>query len=441
MRTAAVIGILLVGLGLRVGWAVEQPAAQPPDARAYARIAESLYLHGSFDARLPGASHEAQPSSAYSPGLPLFVAAVYLLSGGVHLTAALVLLALLGAAAIPMAYLLGRRFAGPAAGLIAAAAVAAYPALLEYQGLLLTEPLAAFLLGAALVLFFRACDRASSLWRWAGFGATFGALTMVRPEYLALAALLPLVWLLREARRGRLRRALTPLAVSLLATALALAPWTIRNAVVLGRLVPVSTGGGKALYVGTYLPADGDYQRVKALLVERYRHRRLPPGSAALERINPTPLFDRVAARYPELPRDSALGKVGKQDFSKYFGEDPLGYLAMTVRKVWRMWSAGVGEAMGSAAGRAIQVLIVLLGLAGLALLAVRRRWWELLAMATPLAIVTIVGAISLATPRRNEIPMTLVFPLAAAALVTLGAAISSRWPWFSPKRESSPAS
>ena len=34
--------------------------------------------------------------------------------------------------------------------------------------------------------------------------------------------------------------------------------------------MPISTGGGKALYVGTYLPADGEYQRVEALLVERY---------------------------------------------------------------------------------------------------------------------------------------------------------------------------
>ena len=88
-------------------------------------------------------------------------------------------------------------------------------------------------------------------------------------------------------------------------------------------MVPISTGGGKALYVGTFLPADGEYQRVKALLAKRYLHRDLAPNSAALERVDPTPLFDRVAARYPDLPRDSALGKIGKQNFSHYFGEDP----------------------------------------------------------------------------------------------------------------------
>ena len=64
-------------------------------------------------------------------------------------------------------------------------------------------------------------------------------------------------------------------------------------------MVPISTGGGKALYVGTYLPADGEYQRVKAILVERYLSRDLDPHSEALDEVDPTPLFNRVADRYP----------------------------------------------------------------------------------------------------------------------------------------------
>jgi hypothetical protein len=194
--------------------------------------------------------------------------------------------------------------------------------------------------------------------------------------------------------------------------------------------VPISTGGGKALYVGTFLPADGEYQRVKAILARRYLHLDLEPSSEALNAVDPTPLFDRVANRYPELPRDSALGKIGKQNFSKFFGEDPGGYLAMTARKVGRMWSSGVGEAMSTTAGRALQVLLVALGLAGLPLLALRRRWWELAALATPIVLVTAVGAVSLAAPRRNEVLMTLVFPLVGLALASALAAIFSGREW-----------
>ena len=50
--------------------------------------------------------------------------------------------------------------------------------------------------------------------------------------------------------------------------------------------------------------------------------------------------------------------------------------------------------------------------------------------MATPIVLVTAVGAVSLAAPRRNEILMTLIFPLAGAALARAGAALSSSGSW-----------
>jgi len=191
--------------------------------------------------------------------------------------------------------------------------------------------------------------------------------------------------------------------------------------------VPISTGSGKALYVGTFYPADGEYARVKAILYQRETGKSLPPDSQALNEVDPTPLFDQVwKERYPDLERDAALGKIGKENFSKYFGEHPLGYLGMTARKVGRMWSSGVGSFMSTTLGRALQIVLVVLGVAGLVLLAWRRRWWETLCLAAPIVLVTVVGAASLAAPRRNEILMTLIFPLAGLALSTAAAALSS---------------
>ena len=166
--------------------------------------------------------------------------------------------------------------------------------------------------------------------------------------------------------------------------------------------------------------------------------RRTPKRS---NRVDPTPLFDRVAARYPDLPRDSALGKIGKQNFSRYFGEDPVGYAAMTARKVWRMWSArdrrsdGIDRRPGPAGdpgpARPRRPRGARRGADG------GGSWsrWRRRSSSS-----RVVGAASLAAPRRNEILMTLVFPLAGAALARGGAALSSGRPW-SPRQASSPQS
>src|ERR1700712_5629886 len=138
---AALVAILLLGAGLRVGeaWDGRAPVF---DATAYAAIAKNLDQGNGFTV----GADATQPSSAYSPGLPLFVAGIYKVTEGVHERLARVVLALIGSLAILFTYLLGRRFSGVPAGLIAALVVAIYPATIEYTGMLMTEPLAATLL-------------------------------------------------------------------------------------------------------------------------------------------------------------------------------------------------------------------------------------------------------------------------------------------------------
>jgi hypothetical protein len=279
------------------------------------------------------------------------------------------------------------------------------------------------------------------MWMYTLSGLCFGLTSLARPEYAVVGVAFVGLAAIRLWRAGGSRP--IPRLAGAVAMAAALVipivPWTIHNIVTLDRAVPISTGGGKALYVGTLLPADGEYEQAKALLLKRYQHRDLEPGSEALQKVNPTPLFSRVAARYPNLPRDQALGKIGKEDFSNYFSEDPRAYAEMTVRKVWRMWSAGVGEAMSGTPGRVIQVLIVALGLGGLILLGTRRRWWDLVAMAIPIVLVTVVGAATLAASRRNEVLMTLVFPLVGLTMAWAGAALSSSSGSWSRQQASSP--
>ena len=100
------------------------------------------------------------------------------MSGGVHERLARVVLALIGSLAVLFTYLIGRRLSGPMAGLIGAAAVAIYPALLEYGGMLMSEPLATTLLAGAVLAMLWAADK-EGLLRWA---ASRGAARCTGPD-------------------------------------------------------------------------------------------------------------------------------------------------------------------------------------------------------------------------------------------------------------------
>lgn len=441
-RTLVALALIAV-LGLVVrAYVVVNPVEQPADdSAAYFAISKALYTEQSFG------GPEFRDSSDWSPGAPFLYAAAYYATGGAREGTARIVEALLGVATILVVFALGWRLGGRElgrwVGLFAAFAVAVYPPFIHTTGELMSEPPAMLTLPAAVLAFLWASDRGGT-WPWLAPGLLFGLTAMFRPEYLFVGLAFVVLAAIRAGRGREWRGGLIAAAVLLVAFALPIIPWTVRNAIVLDRVVPISTGGGKALYVGTYLPADGEYQRVKALLAERYLDRDLEPGSEALDEVNPTALFDKVAAEvqaeHPDLTRDQALGRAGKDNLDKYLGEDPWGYAAMTARKVGRMWSSGVGEAMSSTAGRVVQIFLVALGLAGFALLGVRRRWWELVALATPIVLVTAIGAASLAAPRRNEVLMTLVFPLAGLALSSGLAAILSGRKW-SPEQASSPPS
>lgn len=453
----ALAAIMALGLVMRA-YVVVNPVDNPADdSHAYYALSKALYTEGSFG------GPEFRDSSDWSPGAPLLYAAAYYATGGAREGTARIVEALMGLAAILVVFALTARLAGGlardrhssriagsetesatlaaperAAGLLAALGVAVYPPFIHSTGELMSEPPAILTLPAAILAFLWASEEERPWWAWLVPGVLFGLTAMFRPEYLFVGAAFVVLAAIRVGFARGWRPGFAGAGLLLAALLVPIVPWTIRNLDVLDRVVPISTGSGKALYVGTYLPADGEYQRVKAILAKRYLGLELAPNSEALNEVDPTELFDEVAARYPELPRDSALGKIGKQNFSKFFGDEPGEYLAMTARKVGRMWSSGVGAAMSDALGRVVQILLVALGLAGFVLLGLRRRWWDLVALATPIVLVTAVGAISLAAPRRNEVLMTLVFPLAAIALVWAASAISSSRKW-SPEQASSP--
>ncbi len=447
LGVAVLAAILVLGLGLRVGeaWNGRAPVF---DAAAYAEIAANLDRGEGFTL---GAS-ATQPASNYSPGLPLIAAGVYKLVGGVHERTARLVLALLGSLAVLFAYLIGRRLSGPVAGLIGAGSFAIYPALLEYQGMLMGEPLAATLLSAAVLSMLWADGARQAnpargsfpgaggpaggpsavldppaprhpLVRWVLPGALLGALALVRPEYIGVALLVSLVVLMRRGWHGW-RATWAQALLLLIGIVVVVAPWTVRNAVALDRFVPISTGGGQVLFAGTYLPSDGDPEKVGAEVVER--HPKLF-GPHAVERLRLEQILTRLAEqRYPGLETDRALSRMGKEQLWDDIGEEPLEYAGFVATKVARIWSHGPRAAMREPGWELLHWALVALGAIGLVVLAAQRRW-EALLLATIFGAITALSALLVASPRRVLVMMPLVAALAGVGVVAAQAWLRTR--------------
>ena len=449
------------------------------DAASYGRLAVGISEHGAFEQRGEGVPPSPQPATNYSPGLPLLVAGIYELSGGERERPARLALALLGTLAVLFAYLIGRRLAGTEAGIVGALGVAVYPAFLEYQGMLMTEPLAATLLSGGVLAVLWANgprdqasparvlsrgkgvlaknqaappplplgrthttgDLAPSLprpgvpFRYLLPGVLLGATAMVRPEYLGIAVLIAVVVAVRQGRGG-LRSCGVQAVVMLLGVVIVVAPWTVRNAVVLDRFVPLSTGGGQVLFAGNYLPSDGDPQRVGEEVLERNLgiRARLAAEQRAAGSAEP-PTLERILAalaakRHPGTETDVALRRMGRDQLWRNMRERPLEVAEFTAVKVGRVWGRGPREVMTKPVWAIWHAAIVALGLFGLGLLAWRRRWEALLFGAILLAV-TLLSALLVASPRRVLVVMPLV-----SALAGYGAAsLTRRWRRSAPAR------
>ena len=408
---AALALILLVGLAVRA-WSATNPVVDPgPDAAAYSAIAEHLFEEGRY-----GTPNQTSPSD-WSPGLPLLVAGLYTVIGTADETAARLMIAVLGTLMVLFTFLIGKRLGGVAAGLIAAALVATYPTFIENNGQLLSEPLAAFLLSGGLLAILWAAER-RRLWAWVVPGLVFGALTLTRPEYQAITFAFALLVLWRVGRDVGLMRGVAAAAIVVLAASLVVAPWMVRNRIVLDKWVPVSTGGGKAMFVATYLPGLGRQVPTKRELMRQYLGAEDPITTQELRAQPMQPLLNRVAQKYPDLPRDEALGRIGRENLQRYLTEQPLAYAKMSAMKFWNVWERGSSPYMRDASLVAYHRSLLLLALGGLAVLAAASRTrWQALLLACPIAAISVLGTILLAVPRR-QVPLIPVICVLAAVLV-----------------------
>jgi 4-amino-4-deoxy-L-arabinose transferase-like glycosyltransferase len=247
---AAVLALALIA---RVLVIVATPQFAPAtDAVDYDRIAVSLADTGGFPSSY--LAPKGGPTAFRPPMFPLALAGAYQLSGTsdakARWRAGRSLEALLGTIAVGLIALIALRLWGPGVALLAGAIAAVYPPLLLVGSSLMTEslfiPLA---LGTVLCgLVYR--DPGGGRLRWVVLaGVLIAIASLTRTDGIVLLA--PVGVMVWTARPRSSRRALSAPLTLIAAIAIALVPWTVRNAHVLHAFVPTTTQSGYGL-AGTY---------------------------------------------------------------------------------------------------------------------------------------------------------------------------------------------
>jgi 4-amino-4-deoxy-L-arabinose transferase-like glycosyltransferase len=301
------ISILAVALAVRVGYVLATSGyTMRHDDRVYDQLALGIARMGAY----PDIGGHA---TAYRPpGFPYLLSAVYAVSGGGHarVVAGRMAQAVLGVVIVALLGALASRLFDRRAAICTMALAAVYVPLVAAGTSLLAEPLTIALeLGALLAVL--AWRRQGRL-RWVvAAGAMGGALTLTRSNaFVVVIALAVGVW---PARR-RLWSGVPKSAAVLLATAmLVVAPWTIRNAVVLHSFIPVSDEAGGTL-AGTYNSVSADDSAAPAFWhllsqIPQYQNetRTLTSGPEAPFQSKLVHLALQYAQRHPLYPLKVAL--------------------------------------------------------------------------------------------------------------------------------------
>jgi 4-amino-4-deoxy-L-arabinose transferase-like glycosyltransferase len=162
--------------------------------------------------------------------------------------------ALVGALTAPLVHALAFEILSRRRARIVGVLVALHPGLVLYCVLLMTEPLAGFL-----VLLSGYLARRLGRGRFAGAasGVALAASALVRPQSLFTAPLL--FWMFR----GSLRRRVAQTAMAGATSLLLILPWTVRNCIELDGCALISTNGGWNLAIGA-LSTTGRFRALTA---------------------------------------------------------------------------------------------------------------------------------------------------------------------------------
>jgi Dolichyl-phosphate-mannose-protein mannosyltransferase len=401
----ALAALAVLGLAARVayGLATKDPGGFTGDALWYHLVANNLADgHGyvvPFQFISPeevrfGIGENPVPTAFH---LPLFstVLAGLSLVGLDSQTAHMLGGCALGALTVVLVGLVGARVAGPAAGLTAAAIAALYPPLVMNDSVLLSESLSGPTIAGSLLAALRLRERPTA-GRAVVLGLVIGLATLNRSEALLLVVLLGVPALLpsRSVRLG---------VVLVVATAVAIGPWVIRNVTTFDRGTFLTTGDG-SVFKGANCPSTyrgtgtGSWDigcllgyrvpRDESVLSERWRDEALEYARDNAGRV-PVVLAARVARTFALYPSPK------RQVSELVFNEG---------RPRWLVWIA-------------LAAYVALVALAAVGLDTLRERLDVVAILLAPVVLVVITSALGYGTWRFRQAAEVALVVLAGAGI------------------------
>jgi 4-amino-4-deoxy-L-arabinose transferase-like glycosyltransferase len=310
-RVWAIAGLaLLLSMVMAVRHFSDDPASWHGDNADYHHIAVTLLAEGYFD------------GAFRAPGYPLLVASVYAICGPRPFAVYVVQAVLVSAALL---FICGSVFwitKDKTIALLAMSLSAAYPPVFkDCVPDLANEGLALFLV-ALFVRLYLATVQTPSLRRCAASGLSLAAVVYTKQvmlPYVGIAAVY-LVW----HHRAKAGRAAKGAAVLCIVATLAILPWTYRNYLFTGRLVPVSTGFGLAFWQGWWPPEFDQPQ-------DRPDYNRVWPHT-------PPEVTDAIRGM-SEVERDDYLTKIA----ASYIVEAPGTAAVNALHKFSNLWLGNFG--------------------------------------------------------------------------------------------------
>ena len=304
--------IVFLGLCFRI-ILVHHGPFKAGDSIDYDRLGINLSLGNGFSS---APEKPFLPEIIRDPLYPFFLAAIYSLFGH-HPLAVMLFQVVLDTIGCLLIFLLLRRIMNHAFSLSVLAMMSFYPFSAYYCASLLSETLSTFLLSVSFflwILCIRNKESDGSPILLILLGVTLGLNILCKSALILLPLLFAAVFVFPKRNMRSLKKSF----LILTSCYLLVLPWTLRNALVFGKFIPVRVGIGQALWVGTVERGGGIVTESK-----------IDEGMEVLYRKFLETKETGNAIEYDRLLKEAALNKIKRA---------PLSFLSRSIRNTFRIW-------------------------------------------------------------------------------------------------------